>query len=124
VKYWQRSRKNQVAAQHINAFLLDTQSGRIFSFTITRAHLGQKVQRQLEIEYAGYIPGFPEHTKDSEAQIVENMVTAAKHTYFLSNNASITSGWKMTLKPTHERKYDFVAQLQTQTLLLSLEANK
>jgi hypothetical protein len=91
-----------------DAFLLDTHSGRMYSFTVTRAHSGERIQRQLEIEYAGYIPGFPEFTKNSEPEIVQGMVDAAKHVYMLHNNAGVGNGWKMQLAVTAERKYDFI----------------
>ena len=97
-----------------DAFVLDTRDGRIFSFTITRAHLQggkTKVQRQLEIEYAGYVPGFSEFVKDDEKQIVAGMVDIAKQVAFLSNNAPVANGWRMQLGVTNERKYDFVRQI-------------
>jgi hypothetical protein len=100
-----------------DAFILDTTSGRIFSYTITRAHRADaKIQRQLEIEYAGFITGFPEFAKNSEAQIVENMVALAKHTYMMHNNARLATGWKMTLAPTGERKYDFTRDATSKAL--------
>lgn len=98
-----------------DAFILDAHDGRIFSFTVTRAALqvpcGEpKVQRQLEIEYAGYVPGFPDFLKGDERQIVSDMVDLAKHVAFLSNNAPVANGWRMEICPTSERKYDFVRQ--------------
>jgi hypothetical protein len=101
-------------------FILDTNDGRLYSFTITVAHLikpdEQKesdIQRQLEIEYAGYIPGFPGFEKSSEKQIVEGMVDLAKYTYTLYGNAPVLckSGQhshRMDLQVTDERKYDFI----------------
>lgn len=98
-----------------DAFILDAHDGRIFSFTVTRAALQvpgcvAKVQRQLEVEYAGYVPGFPDFVKGDEKQIVADMVDLAKHVAFLSNNAPVANGWYMTICPTSERKYDFVRQ--------------
>ncbi len=94
-----------------DAFILDNYDGRIYSFTITRAHLAGKddIQRQLEIEYAGYVPGFHSFEKDSEKQIVAGMVDLAKMSAFLSHNAPVKGGWRMGLFPTSQRKYDFVS---------------
>jgi len=96
-------------------FILDSNDGRIYSFTITRAHLtkaGEEkesaIQRQLEIEYAGYIPGFKSLEKGSEKQIVEGMIDMAKYTALLYHNAPVYNGWRMNLFLTNERKYDFV----------------
>lgn len=111
-----------------DAFILDSNSGRIFSFTVTRAHLAstELIQRQLEIEYAGYVPGFTAFEKDSERQIVSDMVDLAKQTAFLHNNAPIVNGWRMQLAITNERKYDFVRQIQQKEkpLELLLEGEK
>ncbi len=93
-----------------DAFLLDTGDGRIYSFTLTRAHaLNGEIQRQLEIEYAGFIPGFSGFVKDSEEQIVAGMVNIAKYIAFFGRNVRLGKGWMMDVQLTHERKYDFVA---------------
>src|SRR3989338_770438 len=112
-----------------DAFILDTSSGRIFSFTVTRAHLSVPndepvIQRQLEIEYAGYVPGFTALEKDSERQIASDMVDLAKHVAFLNNNAPVVNGWRIQLEITNERKYDFVRQLQNEEKPLELLVEK
>jgi hypothetical protein len=101
-----------------DAFVLDTQSGRIFSFTVTKAHRDHLVQRQLEIEYAGYVPGFPQFEKGSEKQIVSDMVALAKQVAFLNNDVAIAPGWSVRLELTDERKYDFVSQIPGKKLSL------
>lgn len=96
-----------------DAFILDTNDGRIYSFTMTRAHLGgdeTKVQRQLEMEYAGYIPGFEGFSKSNEEQIVKGMVDLAKFVAVLYQNSPVANGWKMHLELTNQRKYDFVRE--------------
>jgi hypothetical protein len=107
--------RGKIRKEKGDAFLLDTSDGRIYSFTITRAHLtkaGDSIesgtQRQLEIEYAGYIPGFRGFEKDSEKQLVQGMVDLAKYTFAMYNNAPISDGWRMNLQVTEQRKYDFV----------------
>jgi hypothetical protein len=91
-----------------DAFILDTVDGRIYSFTVTLAHKPDDVQRQLELEYAGYVPGFDGFEKEDEQQIVSGMVELAKHVVLLHQNAPVTKGVTMQLKSTDERKYDFV----------------
>jgi hypothetical protein len=120
VKYRGKIRKEKG-----DAFVLDSNDGRIYSFTITRAHLikpGQEkesgIQRQLELEYAGYIPGFKGFKKDSEKQIVQGMVDLAKYTYGLYNDAPIEDDdWRMKLHLTGERKYDFINQKKQEKAL-------
>ncbi len=99
-----------------DAFILDTNDGRIYSFTITRSHLEKKdeiieekkVQTQLEMEYAGYIPGFSAFQEDSESQIIAGMVDLTKYVLVLHNNTPLISEGRMKLSSTQERKYDFV----------------
>lgn len=107
--------KGKIRKEKGDAFILDACDGRIYSFTVTRANLikpGEKkesdIQRQLEIEYAGYIPGFKGFEEDSEKQIVQGMVDLAKYNYVLYNNAPV-DGCRMNLDITGERKYDFVS---------------
>ena len=108
--------KGKVRKEKGDDFILDTSDGRIYSFTVTRAHLvvpnekkESKVQRQLELEYAGYLPKFPGFEKDSEEQIIQGMVDLAKYTFILYENAPVVRGWRMNLASTWERKYDFIA---------------
>ncbi|MBI3334808.1 hypothetical protein HYZ97_04950 [Candidatus Pacearchaeota archaeon] len=111
------SYQGKIRKEKGDAFILDAHDGRIYSFTITRAHLQQpgkrdenSVQRQLEIEYAGYLPKFLGFKKDSEQQIVAGMVDLARYTFALYCNAPVVNGWRIQLEPTHERKYDFVRE--------------
>lgn len=114
--------KGKIRKEKGDAFILDVSDGRIYSFTVTRANLikpGEKkesdVQRQLELEYAGYIPGFKGFEKNSEQQIVHGMVDLAKYTYILYNNAPV-NGCRMNLALTGERKYDFVSRIGRKNL--------
>jgi hypothetical protein len=107
--------RGKIRKEKGDAFILDLNDGRIYSFTITRAHLVKPgefeesaVQRQLELEYAGFLPGFPGFKKDSEPQIVTGMVDLAKRVYTLYDGSPVANGWRMKLAVTSERKYDFI----------------
>jgi hypothetical protein len=109
------SYRGKIRKEKGDVFVLDVQDGRIYSFTVTRAHLTKVgetkesgVQRQLEIEYAGYIPGFRGFKKDSEEQLVRGIVDLAKYTFGMYDGAPISDGWRMNLAITSQRKYDFV----------------
>ena len=109
------SYKGKIRKEKGDAFILDTSDGRIYSMSFTRAHLikaGEKkesgIQRQLELEYAGYMPKFNGLEKDSEKQIVQGLVDLAKYIFIMYNEAPITNGWRMNLKISNERKYDFI----------------
>lgn len=97
-----------------DAFILDTNDGRIYSFTINRSHLKKgdetKIQRQLEIEYAGHVPGFSAFLENDEEQLISGMVDLAKYVIILYNNSPIANGWRMQFEFTNQRKYDFVRE--------------
>ena len=90
-------------------FILDTSDGRVYSFVISRAkrHDGE-IQRQLELEYAGYVPGFDKDAYEDEEKIVRGMVDLAKYILLLHNQIPLEKKWTMSVSPTQERKYDFV----------------
>ena len=107
--------QGKIRKEKADVFMLDTNDGRIYSFTMTRAHLvkpnenfERDIQRQLEIEYAGHLSGFPGFKMSSEEQIVSGMVDLSKYTYALYNNCPVANGWRMGLNVTDERKYDFI----------------
>ncbi len=92
-------------------FIFDTEDGRIFSFTVTRSRIEDRVQRQLEIEYAGYVPGFKNFKKDSEEQIVSDMVELTRYVGMMHQVYGVSalgSDLRMSLQLSSERKYDFV----------------
>ncbi len=91
-----------------DTFVLDTNDGRIYSVTVTIAKNKEAVQRQLELEYAGFVPGFVGFEHETERQLISGMVDLAKHVGVLYSNAPVGKGWRMQLNLTHERKYDFV----------------
>ena len=114
VKYKGRIRKEKG-----DVLILDTNDGRIYLFTITRAHLikaGEKkeseTQRQLEIEYAGHLSGFNSFEKDSEKQIVNGLVDLANYIHKFHSSISLIREWGISLTPTQERRYDFVSQIK------------
>ena len=109
-------------------FVLDVHDGRIYNLTISLAHLISSqqqdtvsgVQRQLEIEYAGYLPDFTAFQKDSEKQLLEGIAALAQYTYALYGVTVLENDWHMRLVPTKERKYDFVAN----TLARAIQNNE
>lgn len=91
-----------------DAFVLDVADGRIYSMSMTRSTAKEHVQRQLELEYAGFVPGFKGFKKNDEEQIVSGMVDLTKRLIRLYQETEVKEGILMKLSPTLERKYDFV----------------
>ena len=116
------SYRGKVKKEKGDFFILDSNDGRIYACSFTRAHLmnGEidtgEVQRQLELEYAGYVPGFSGFNKDSEKDIVSGMVDLSRYTYALHESSPIKNGWRMNLAVTSERKYDFISGRRNETL--------
>ncbi|MBI2105260.1 hypothetical protein HYT56_00310 [Candidatus Woesearchaeota archaeon] len=107
--------RGKIRKEKGDAFVLDTNDGRIYSMSFTRSHLikadetaESEIQRQLEFEYAGFLPKFPGFEEKSERQIIQGLVDVAKYTYVLYNGAKIKNNWKINLGITGERKYDFI----------------
>lgn len=110
--------RGKIRKEKGDAFVLDALDGRIYSMSFTRAHLiraGESIesdiQRQMEFEYAGYIPGFGGFKKDSEPEIIKGMVELAKQVYRLygmGSDAVLANSWTMRVEPTFQRKYDFI----------------
>ena len=101
--------QGKIEKKKAEAFVLQTLSGRIYSLVVSdaRRNLDEKEQWQLEIEYAGYIPGFKTNV-GREEEIVDDIVTLMKHVCFFYNNLPLDSGELVSFAPTTERKYDFI----------------
>ena len=95
-------------------FLINAVSGTEIGCSVTDAYKlpdREKRQFQLELEYAGQIPGFPAPTKQSERAIVEEMSVLYRGMLvsFGISPVAINTDWQMQITPTVERKYDFVS---------------
>jgi len=90
-----------------DAFFINTSTGRMYGVTVSDSKVDNRRQLQLELEYAGYIPGF-DIDLDNERSIVEDIVNINKQVLLLYNDIKIARGWKVQFRPTCERKYDFV----------------
>ncbi len=99
-----------IRKEKADAYVMDIQHGRVYTFTFSRATIDDAIQRQVEIEYAGYIPGLNGHEPENERQLVTDMVALANHMKTHYNTVPVMPGWNVTLTPTHERKYDFVRE--------------
>ena len=101
--------QGKIEKKKAEAFVLQTLSGRIYSLVVSdaRRNLDEKEQWQLEVEYAGHIPGFKTNI-GREEEIVDDIVTLMKHVCFFYNNLPLDSGELVSFAPTTERKYDFI----------------
>lgn len=100
------SYKGKIRKDKVDAFVMNTLTGRLYGMTVSDSTFAERRQLQLEVEYAGYIPGFTTDT-DNERTIVEDVVNINKHVLFLHSGKSV-NGWRVEFAPTTERKFDFV----------------
>ena len=129
-KYADGNVKFQGALNKIKAesFLVNTVSGRLYSVVISCASKNdKKKQWQLEIEYAGYIPGFKQFEKGNERNVVEDILYIDKSIVALYSDTILESGYKVSFIPTTESKFEFVSgksskQLETRRTPLLLSA--
>lgn len=88
----------------VKHFVLDTRDGRVYAVAVTYCRSGSKTQRQLEVEYSGYIPGVGQRAQNSERQIIDRTVELSKH---------IAARSPIRLTPSTERKFTFVTRYRT-----------
>ncbi len=105
--------RGKIKKERADMFLLNAHDGRIYNFTVTRAQITRseqqvETQRQLEIEYAGYLPGFKNFKNEDEQQLIRSMLDLTRYTYALYHDVLLPDEGRMKLVPTKERKYDFV----------------
>jgi hypothetical protein len=101
-----------VEKEKVDFFLINTFSGREYGCTVSKAVLqsdSSQVQHQLEIEYAGYTPGFKGINLNKEKDIVTE-ISQLYRLFLVGYGASpvqLNEHWSMKLIPTTERKFDF-----------------
>ena len=83
----------------VKDFVLDAFDGRIYAVAVTFCGSGSKVQKQLEVEYSGYISSFPKFRMGGEKEVVTGVVALSKFIY---------KGSSDILRPSVERKFEFV----------------
>ena len=93
----------EMIKERVKDFVLNTSDGRIYAVSVSFCRSGNKTQKQLEIEYAGYAPGFGNLRKGSEKQVVSGVGELSKYIY---------ERFPKLLKPSRERKFDFVKRMR------------
>lgn len=86
----------------VKDFIFDPRDGRIYAVAVTFCKSGGRVQKQLEVEYAGYIPGFRDRKKNNEKQIISRTLELSRCIYHCV---------PQMLMPSIERKYEFVRRV-------------
>ena len=109
-KYADGKTKNQgkLDKERIDAHLLNTSNGRIYSLTVDNlVREDKKSLKQLEVEYSGIIPGFSASMND-EKTIVSDLTAIAKHITYFYQEVKLPNGKMLRLVPSQTTKYDFV----------------
>ena len=96
----------EMTKDRVKDFIFDANDGRIYSIAVTFCRSKNRIQKQLEIEYAGYLPGFKNSNKNIEKQVVAGVQELSQ--YIHNNFFSI-------LKPSVERKFEFVKRINSKT---------
>ena len=114
-KYADGKTKNQgkLDKERIDAHLLNTSTGRIYSLTVDNlAREDKKSLKQLEVEYSGIIPGFSASIND-EKTIASDLTAIAKHITYFYKDVKLPNGERLRLVPSQTTKYDFVRGQKT-----------
>ena len=83
----------------VKDFIMDSIDGRIYAVAVTLCDSNKRIQKQLEIEYSGFIPGFYDFRKNDENQIITGIQDLS---LFIHRNSGLS------LYPTVETKQEFV----------------
>lgn len=89
----------EMVKERVKDFVFDTSDGRIYAVAITFCRSKNKTQKQLEIEYAGYLSGFGNKKQGSEKQVIAGVQNLSNYIY---------SHFPQMLKTSVERKFEFV----------------
>jgi hypothetical protein len=89
----------EMVKNRVKDFVFDPRDGKIYAVAITFCESKNKVQKQLEIEYAGYLPGVKNKRLDIEKQVVAGVQELSQYIY---------KHFPKMLKPSIERKFEFV----------------
>jgi hypothetical protein len=106
-----------VEKEKVDFFLINTFSGREYGCTVSKAVLQgneSAIQHQLEIEYAGYTPGFKGINLNKEEDVV-NEISQLYRLLLVGYGMApvqVNEHWAMQLHPTTERKFDFAGGKQ------------
>ncbi|MBI4434514.1 hypothetical protein HY635_01735 [Candidatus Uhrbacteria bacterium] len=95
------TRVGEMIKTRVKDFVLDTRDGRVYAVAVTFCASRGRTQKQLEVEYAGYIAGVPGRTANSEREIVARTVELSKY---------IQNCLPAMLTLSTERKYTFVTR--------------
>jgi len=97
-----KSLKNYIGIMvkdRVKDFIFDTDNGRIYAIAVTFCKSKGHIQKQLEVEYAGYLPGYKNSKRNIEKQIIDGVQEISGYIYEQLSNI---------LSPSVERKFEFV----------------
>jgi len=92
----------EMVKNRVKDFVFDSTDGRIYAVAITFCKSRNKIQKQLEIEYAGYLSGLGDKKRGTEKQVIAGVQNLSKH---------IHSYFPKMLRPSVERKFEFVKKV-------------
>lgn len=95
----------EMVKNRVKDFVFDAQDGRIYAVAITFCESRRRIQKQLEIEYAGYLPGFKNRGHNKEKQIIAGVQELSQYIY---------QHFSDMLQPSTERKFEFVKRHNAQ----------
>lgn len=96
----------KMVKNRVKDFVFDATDGRIYAVAVTFCISKNRIQKQLEIEYAGYLSGFGDKKQGMEKQVISGVQNLSKH---------IHNHFQKILKPSVERKFEFVKRASPKT---------
>ncbi len=89
----------EMVKNRVKDFVFDASDGRIYAVAVTFCRSRDKIQKQLEIEYAGYLPSFKSKRQGAEKQVIAGVQEVSQYIY---------SHFPKILRSSVEKKFEFV----------------
>lgn len=96
----------EMIKNRVKDFVFNARDGRIYAVAVTFCKTKNSVQKQLEVEYAGYLPGFKNQRGNIEKQVIAGVQELSRYIY---------KHFPTMLKPSVERKFEFVKRNNPKT---------
>ena len=89
----------KMTKERVKDFVIDNEDGRIYAVAVSFCTSNGVVQKQLEIEYSGYLPSFKRPRIATEEEVIEGVQAVSNYIYLQLPRL---------LTPSIERKFSFV----------------
>ncbi len=93
----------KMTKERVKDFVVDNEDGRIYAVAVSFCTSNGVIQKQLEIEYSGYLPSFKRNRTATEKEVIAGVQAVSNYIYLQLPKL---------LTPSIERKFSFVQKVK------------